>query len=180
MILRYGEFITEKFIKYINFGDEKLIPMDLVNDPKYKSLIYSTPTDKSVKELNKILRDNKDGTIKLYHGTSPKIDILESGLLTTKNNTKKSMQSETGYVYLSVYPESAKKFGNMAYSISDAIVYEVIVPISFIKVDTDQLKNIRMFGENNNIGSTLADSILYGKGVRIKGDIPPFMIKKYK
>lgn len=176
MILRFNDFINEGFINY-NYDTDKSKVIDLINDDKYHDIIFSEPTDDNIKKLNKILKDNKNSLIRLYHGTSPKHDILKQGILTTKAKTKRSMQSEVGYVYLSIYPDTAKTFGNFGYAITDASVYEVLVPIKDIKPDKDQLKNKRMFGEME-VGDTLADSILYGSGVRVKGDIPPYMITK--
>ena len=98
---------------------------------------------------------------------------MEEGLKRTTNKTKKSLQSEPGYVYLSIYPESAKLFGNLAYGINDAQVYEIHVPIIHLKADSDQLYNM------NHMGKSLGDSAIYGNGFRVKGDIPPYMISKY-
>ena len=140
-------------------------------------MIFYMKTQKNLlKKFNKLLKDSKFKKIRLFHGTSPNINILDDGLLVTKLKTKKSIQSETGYVYLSIYPDSAKTFGNISYGITKSIVYEIIVPIIYLKVDKDQLFNVNFHG--NNVPESLGDSAIYGHGFRIKGDIPPYMISK--
>lgn len=67
---------------------------------------------------------------------------------------------------------------DMGYGINNAVVYECLIPIVYIKPDLDQLRNVRHFGEIE-VGNTIGDSIVYGHGVRVKGDIPPYMIKKF-
>ena len=138
---------------------------------------------KEYKELSKFLRENKNGFIRMYHGTGKSVPILgleDRGLLKTTNRTKKSFQSETGYVYLSVYPESAKTFGEICYPYDKpAIIYEVVIPVSELRPDTDQLRNARQFG-NKKVGDTLVESLVIGHGARVKGHIPKYMINIYK
>lgn len=131
------------------------------------------------KELNKFLNKNKGNLLNLYHGTSSNFDIKENGLLTTKLKTKRSYQSEEGYVYLSIYPDSAKLFGEIAYPKEDISVYKVEIAISNLKSDKDQLRNKRLYG-NMKVGDSLAESAIYGNGFRVKGDIPPYMITLFK
>ncbi len=140
----------------------------------------------SVIKINKLLRKNEDKLIRLFHGTSPNLPIQEEGLKTSKIKTKKSLQSEVGYVYLSIYPESAKIFGEMSNNTKNSVVYEIEIPITHLKPDKDQLYNKRKsYVEFNTrekvpiIRETLGDSAIYGNGFRVKGDIPPYMIKKY-
>ncbi len=109
---------------------------------------------------------------------------MEEGLKATSNKTKKSLQSEVGYVYLSIYPESAKMFGDLSNGIKNAVVYEIDIPIKYLKPDKDQLFNKKRsqieYKQDNDIhiGETLGDSAIFGHGFRVKGDIPPYMIKK--
>jgi hypothetical protein len=158
-------------------------PIDLLKE--YPDIFYSEPTPAKLKELNKILQPHKNQyqphirPIKLYHGTSAKIDILNDGLLVTKSKTKKSLQSQTGYVYLAIYPDMAKTFGDIAYPYDDIVVYEVIVPVYLLQADKDQLRNQRAYA-GRTVGDSLAESALYGHGFRVKGDIPPYMIKVYE
>ena len=172
-ILNFNDYINEKFIH------SGLSTIDETIDLRDYDCLYQQDS-KSVKEINKILRDNKYKLIKLFHGTSPNIPVMEEGLKTTKLKTKKSLQSEVGYVYLSLYPDSAKTFGNMAYGINDSIVYEIHVPIIYLNADKDQLFNKRRGISDIKIGDTLGDSAIYGSGFRVKGDIPPYMISVYK
>lgn len=171
-ILNFNDFIKESFIHSGLWTKNEII------DLRDLDFIFEQSSE-SVKKLNKLLSKNKDKQLKLFHGTHPDIQILEEGLLKTTLKTKKSYQSETGYVYLSIYPESAKLFGDLAYGIQNSTVYEINVPILYCKPDLDQLRNVNL--ESPNVyGKTLGDSIIYGNGVRVKGNIPPYMIKIFK
>ena len=174
-ILRFQNYINEsKFITNITPGyyqEPKNVTKELTE------LVYSSAiSQENVKKVNKFLKKNKGNTINLYHGTSSDIDLENEGILTTKNRTKKSYQSEPGYVYLSFYKDSAKLFGDIAYPNSDTKVVEVEIPISKLSPDKDQLYNKRM-NSNNKIGEDLGSSLIYGNGFRVKGNIPPYMIK---
>lgn len=151
-------------------------PIDLFND--YNNVLTNPDQEKAAKEITRLLKGNINKLIKLYHGTSPHIDVLEYGLKTTKMNTKKSIQSEIGYVYLSIFPDMAKTFGNLAYGISNAAVYEVLMPIVHLKPDKDQLFNVSR-ETGIRLSPTLGNSAIYGHGFRVKGNIPPYMINKY-
>lgn len=172
-VKNFKEFINEA---YIHDG------YDTINDViDLRDYDFTFNNDKqSVKLMNQFLRKNKLKKIKLYHGTSSNHNILEDGILTTKTKTKRSLQSETGYVYLSIYPDASKTFGKIAYPYDDISVYEVIVPIKHLKADKDQLRNVRQWkdGENIPMFDDLGESACFGHGFRIKGDIPPYMIKK--
>lgn len=133
--------------------------------------------NQDIDELNKFFRKNQYKALRLYHGTSIEHDIENDGLLKTKVKTKKSLQSQPGYVYLSLYKGMAKTFGEMAYPRKDIVVYEVHIQIKSLLPDKDQLYNKRLYGSDKNIGDTLADSAIYGSGFRVKADIPPYMIK---
>jgi len=103
---------------------------------------------------------------------------MDQGIKRTKNSTKRSLQSETGYVYLSVYPNMAKTFGEVGYAGKKACVYQVFVKIKDLKPDHDQLRNKRYWSKDPSIGNRLIDSLLYGHGARVKRDILPYEIKK--
>jgi hypothetical protein len=172
-----------KFIES-NVNVDMSNPVDLLKE--YPEFFYSDPTPKKLKEFTELLRPLRDKysyrmlrPIKLYHGTSAELNIEKEGLLTTKQSTKKSMQSQTGFVYLSIFPDMAKTFGKMAYPKDDIVVYEVVVPAYYLLPDKDQLRNQRLFA-GKTVNDTLADSALYGHGFRVKGNIPPYMIRKSK
>jgi hypothetical protein len=178
-----------KFIKtfeayvHSNYNVDMSNPIDLLKE--YPDFFYSEPTPDLIKEFSKIINSHKNQyqpnirPVKLYHGTSANIDILKDGLLTTKMKTKKSLQSQTGFVYLSIFPDMAKTFGEIAYPYDDVVVYEVVVPVYLLQADKDQLNNQRAYA-GRNMGDSLAESALYGHGFRVKGDIPPYMIKVYE
>jgi hypothetical protein len=170
----FNNFINEtKFISNITQG-VYTTPKDVTKD--FLKLAHVEGTDKNIKTLNDFLRSNKGNLIKLYHGTGADNDIENEGLKTTKESTKKSFQSQTGFVYLSIYKDSAKLFGDVAYPYQDTKVVEVEIAISNLKADKDQLYNMRA-NSNKEVGETLADSAIHGNGFRVKGNIPPYMIK---
>lgn len=179
MITKLNEYT--KYLYYIEApaikGVNTKIILNLIEDSETSYLFFKEPTDSDIKFLNKYLKDNKYNLIELYHGTSSDNDIIGNGLLTTKIKTKKSLQSTPGYVYLSVFKNMANEFGSLAYPKKDINVYKITVPVYFLESDLDQIKNVRLWS-NENIGETLADSALYGHGFCIKGNIPPYMIEK--
>ncbi len=172
----------ESYISNIVKG-QYLPPRDVTNEIRalYQDCIQSMDNESEIakkkKVLAKFLNNNKGNTIKLYHGTSSKNPIMEDGILRTTNRTKKSLQSEPGYVYLSFHKNAARTFGEIAYPGHDVTVYEVNVPIGHLKPDTDQLRNQR-YWSGKDVKDTLVDSLLYGNGFRVKGDIPPYMLNK--
>jgi CMP-2-keto-3-deoxyoctulosonic acid synthetase len=153
--------------------------IDFHKDERFSSVAYDEPTVEVIKELSRFLRNNKAETVRLYHGTAESIPVLDEGLKPTTNKTKRSLQSTTGYVYLSIYPGMAKTFGEIAYPGKKINIYAVDVPVSLLKADTDQLNNKRYWG-GYKIGNTLAESIAYGHGVRVKGKIEVNKVKLYE
>ena len=183
-ILKFNDFIKEGFINYLpSTNTDSIIELDkLPIFLKNVEICKNDNYEKSpyFKEFKKFLSNNKDNVVRLYHGTSSKFNILETGLKRTKLKSKRSLQSEQGYVYLSVYPESAKTFGQFAYPNDDIIVYSVDILIGDLKPDHDQLRNVRLWNKNSEYGDSLIESLVLGNGARVKGDIPPYMIKEYK
>jgi hypothetical protein len=185
MVINMKRGTFKKFEAYVhsNYNVDMSNPIDLLKE--YPDLFYSDPTPEMLKEFNKIISPHKNQyqpnskPVKLYHGTSANINILKDGLLTTKNKTKKSFQSQTGYVYLSIFPDMAKTFGDIAYPYDDIVVYEVVIPVYLLQADKDQLYN-KILHAGISVGDSLAESALYGHGFRVKGDIPPYMISVYE
>lgn len=171
----------EKFLWYKyspsarNFDIETI---DLQETDIFKEIIKKGDNipKEDLDKLNKFFRDNKYKAIKLYHGTSSEYNIENEGLLKTKLSTKKSLQSEPGYVYLSLYKDMAKTFAQIAYPNKDVTVYEVHIQIASLLADKDQIRNKRLYGKMD-LKDSLAESVLYGSGFRVKSDIPPYMIK---
>ena len=83
------------------------------------------------------LREHKDDYVRLYHGTSISYDIPYQGLLPTSARRRKSYQSESGYVYLSVWPSLARTFGEIGNPYSETVVYAVDIKVSDLRPDTD-------------------------------------------
>lgn len=160
--------------KFYNVGDS--FEMGKIIENPFKE---GLPSVEKVQEINKYLQANKDKYnpkyVKFYHGTAKGLPIEEKGLLPTSATRRKSYQSESGYVYLANTPERAKTFGDLS-NMSNSEVYEVVIPINKLLPDLDQLNNLRSTGEK--IDNTLGDSIVYGGGVRIKGKIEPYAIRK--
>jgi hypothetical protein len=149
----------------------------VINNP----FVEGIPSMEKVKEIKAVIDANKDKYnpvyMKFYHGTSPTLDIEGEGLLPTSKNRRRSYQSTSGYVYLANTPERAKSFGDLGNG-GKSTVYEVLVPVSKMLADKDQLANQR--GTGVKVGDTVAESIVYGGGVRVKGKIDPWQIKKYE
>lgn len=151
--------------------------IDFHTDERFTNIAYANPTEKEIKEFNKFLKDNKNETVRLYHGTSSKLNILEEGLKPTSKTRRRSIQSSSGFVYLSIYPTMAKTFAEMGYPMESVTVYAIDIPISELKADLDQLANKRMWAEIQ-VGKTLGESIAIGHGARVKGNIEPYRITK--
>lgn len=145
-------------------------------DEQFSKYFYKDVTVKEIKEFNKFLNTHKEHYVLLYHGTSSQIPVLNQGLYKTSQKTKKSLQSQSGFVYLSIFPDMAKTFGKMAYPYDDINVYEVFVKIKELKPDLDQLYNKRQYS-GINIGNSLAESLIYGHGARVARNIYPYEIK---
>ncbi len=158
--------------------------LELIKDEDWKDVFYadnlSPERVKAFKSFlsmyNNIYLDN---LIRLYHGTSAKHNILEEGLKPTCNSRKKSMQSTNGYVYLSIFPNMAKTFGEMAYPQEKVNVYSVDIHVRYLKADLDQLRNKRYWAKKE-VGNSLAESLIFGHGARVKGKIEPYKIKLLK
>ena len=175
--MRINEDFSQKplYISDIN-GEHRVI--DFRYEPATQIVFNDEPSDDEISAFNRWLRQHRDEYCILYHGTSADIDIISSGLKRTSARTKRSFQSAPGFVYLSVYPGSARTFGEIAYPGKPVSVYGVIVKIKELKPDLDQLRNKRMWG-NIDCGDTLADSLVYGHGARIARNIMPYEIKRY-
>lgn len=179
MITTFENFINEKYIHYINIKPNCII------DPFVDFKGYLSETKENADYITKFLRRSgktrfqPSCLIKVYHGTSPDLPILEDGLKTTKSKTTHSFQSTFGYTYFSIYPSMAKLFGDVGWGINNSVVYECLIPICEIEPDKDQLANIRRYSELE-VDDTIGNSIIYGHGIRVKGDIPPYMIKIHK
>jgi len=137
----------------------------------------SDVTPYELAKVKKFLQDNKYHKMVMYHGTSEAHDIEVEGLLPTSLKRRHSLQSSSGYVYLSLYPNCAKVFGELAYPKKSIVVYKVEVPIQMLKADRDQLRNRRLYSAWET-GDTLAESLVYGQGARVKGKVPPYMIRR--
>ncbi len=159
-------------------------PINLLKESPLKDLYYKSPDDITIKDIqlfNKWLRANKKLAIYLYHGTglNNEADIKLKGLLPTSIKRRNSYQSASGFVYLSPFPYLADRFASMVASTNhtEKVIYEVILPIEALLPDKDNLRNARMFGKYYHIKDTLAESIIYGHSVRVKGAIPNSAIK---
>lgn len=141
------------------------------------------PSKEKAKALSAWVRANSDlyknRYVKLYHATAPDLDIEGEGLKPTSTTRRRSYQSTSGFVYLANTPDRAKTFGDMGNK-GHSTVYEVIVPIRKLLADKDQLFNQRvaLAETGESIGNSIGESIVYGGGVRIKGYIEPWAIRK--
>jgi hypothetical protein len=138
----------------------------------------SNVSPQELTQVKKFLRDNQYHKLVMYHGTSAKNNIEDQGLLPTSMKRRHSLQSTLGYVYLSLYPTNAKNFGELAYPGNPIVVYRVEVPVQLLQADKDQLCNQRQYA-CRDVGNSLAESLIYGHGARVKGSIPQYMIRRY-
>lgn len=152
-------------------------------DIVHQIVSFQNTSKEHIANLNKWLKDHsckyKMEKVIMYHGTSSKNNLLEEGILKTTIRSKRSLQSATGFVYLSLYPESALNFAKMGYPYDNVSVYAVAVNILDLLPDHDQLKNKRLWGgfDTNTVGKTLADSLVYGSGARVKKNIEPWQVR---
>lgn len=155
----------------------------------FQEVIYDNVNfvDLSKRDINKINKWVKDNSciyemknVILYHGTSESHNIENEGIKRTTKKMKKSAQSATGFVYLSLYPDSAKTFGELAYPNEKIKIYAVNMYVKDILPDHDQLKNKRLWGSKEcekNIGKTIGDSLVYGNGCRVKRDVHNYQVR---
>jgi hypothetical protein len=145
---------------------------------------FGNVTRQCIANLNRWLRVHscryKRETVILYHGTAANHDITEQGIKRTTAKTKRSLQSTTGYTYLSMYPSMAQRFAEMGYPNTEIALYAVEVLVSDLKADLDQLKNKLMWSpdDQTDIRNTVADSLVFGSGARLKRDIEPYEVRR--
>lgn len=148
---------------------------DLFKDPETNQFFV----DKNIDGFNRWLKEHSEDFVILYHGTGESIDVKNQGLLKTSKKRRRSYQSTSGYVYLSLYPSTARLFGEIAYPYDRSKVYAVTVKIKDLKPDTDQLANKRYYDEDlAQMGNTLAESLIYASGARVKRNILPYEISE--
>jgi hypothetical protein len=142
--------------------------------------IEGVPSAQKAQEINRWVRSHSDRYriewVKFYHGTDPSLAIEVEGLKPTSATRRRSYQSRSGYVYLANTPERAETFGRLGNS-GRCLVYEVAVPVRSLRADRDQLGNLCSTGVT--VGNSIGESIVYGGGVRIKGRIEPFAVRRY-
>ena len=153
-------------------GEHRVINLNKY-EPLKKWQWNANITQKDVDDFNRWLQQHKNEYVRLYHSTSERNNISDEGIKKTSSKNRKSYQSQSGYVYLSRYPNMARSFGEIN-NMSDVQVYAVDIKIKDLLPDLDQLNNQRAAGKE--IGNTLAESLIYGGGARIKRDIMPYEI----
>lgn len=140
--------------------------------------------EESIKKVKKFIQINgnkyQNNQLKFYHATNANYDIENQGLLPTSQTRRNSYQSGSGYVYLANSPEQAQEFADLAFPRNDIAIYEVDVYFNQMLPDKDQIRNQRLHTGKEDIKDTLANSIVYGGGIRVKGKIPPYQIKLLK
>jgi hypothetical protein len=145
--------------------------------PKFRHLFYGSPSTEQVNEFSCWLKENPTAFVRLYHGSAALNPILAEGIKKTTARRRNSPQSSSGYVYLSVYPGMSETFSEFASANRgktedghSKAIYSVDLRVEELLHDSDQLRNQRLFAERN-VGNTLAESLVYGHGARVKGDI---------
>lgn len=146
--------------------------IDFATDNRWHDIFYGTPDEKALTRLRLWLHRNKYTFVSLYHGTWSGHPVMDKGLLPTSDKRRKSYQSSNGFVYLCVYPGMANDFGRMAYVGKPITVYKVTLCVRRLRPDLDQLANQRHHA-GRDVGNTLAESLAFGHGARVKGKIEP-------
>jgi len=137
------------------------------------------PDDERVKHVKQWLKDKSDryenNYVTMYHGTGEGIPIAEEGIKPTSEDRRRSYQSTSGYAYLAPTYAGAKLFGDLG-NMSKSKVYAVKVLVRNLKADLDQLHNQRSVGLD--VGNSLAESVVFGRSLRIKGAIQPWQVQE--
>lgn len=145
---------------------------------------YLPKDEESVKKVKKFIQlyGNKyqNNQVKFYHATNADYDIENQGLLPTSKNRRNSYQSGSGYVYLANTPEQAKEFADFAFPRNNIAIYEVNVYFNQMLPNKDQIRNQRLYAGKEELKDTLANSIVFGGGIRVKGKIPSYQIHLLK
>lgn len=153
-------------------------PLDLARDPRWRHLFYAEPTADGVAALGRWLRAlPRETPVRLYHGTGASVPVAARGLLPTSAGRRRSLQSAAGYVALSAYPGMARTFGAMGWPGDPLAVYAATLPLGRLLPDHDQLRNVRQWSGGDaaraGAGATLADSLAWGHGARVRGSVGP-------
>lgn len=131
-------------------------------------------------EFQRFLKENRNKVVRLYHATDEKIPILKEGLKPTGKKTATSLGTSFGRVSLGYDPRQVIAFPDLGYPYAKKInIYAVEIPIRNLIPDTDQLRNRRLYGGKQDIGNSLAESLIYGHGAQVKGKIPSSQIRLY-
>ena len=172
------DLIVIDFIQFWSENAKFRSPYNNYKDPYGSTRKYLT-------DVNKYIKSNKNIYMPKYmiffHSTAShlKDKILEEGLLPTSNTRRRSYQSTNGYVYLASNKNKAVDFCNLGNGLN-ICTFAVLVKTTDILMDLDQLRNKKasanQYGYGEDIKETLADSIWYGGGVRVKGMIQPYQI----
>ena len=175
------------FEEYNKDLKKKSTPKVFLNNEFLDELLFQTPSKEIIKQINSYMNKSQhrydEDKIRLYHATSSEHDesIEKVGLLPTSMKRKNSLQSSIGYVYMSVFPNMAKTFAEIAFPYNDITIYSVDLYVRDLKLvaDKDQLNNKRMYSEMTGLGNTIGDSIIHGHGLRYKGKIPLYNFSIY-
>lgn len=163
----------DSFLENYNFrpfNNEKIY--DLEKDEYFHKYFYSDVNEKDISEFNSWLRKHKEDYVILYHGTSESTSkmIDNSMIKKTNSKTKRSLQSENGFVYLSVFSGHSKLFAEFGYPKEKSVIYRVYVKIKELKPDKDQLSNKRLYS-GLDIKNDLGSSLIYSHGARVNRNI---------
>lgn len=152
-------------------------PFDFSTDARFQHLFYGQPTPQEIRAFSAWLRGRPNDFVRLYHGTAAVNPIYEKGILPTSTGRRNSIQSSSGYVYLSVFPGMARDFGRYAALNRPAAddgarvaVYPVTRTIRSLLADLDQLRNRRHYS-GEHVGNSLAESLVHGRGARVRGRV---------
>ncbi|MBI2513269.1 MAG: hypothetical protein HYV96_14930 [Opitutae bacterium] len=141
-----------------------------VGDSPLHEITTRAPTPEAVRRLDRWLRANPGGWVRLYHVTDARLPVRELGLLPTSARRRHSLQARSGYVSLSLFPGHAELFAKLAFPLQAITVSSVDLRVSELVPNLDQLRNQRLWA-GRPVRSTLAHSLAYGHGAQVKGAV---------
>lgn len=173
-----GDEADQGFGSGIRMVDGRPLEVHDINGNHQVLRMSDVVSGKSLEDLKSFMSKNKDTYVRLYHGTGQNVTIEVEGIRRTNRKNRRTVQSSTGFVYLTSRPEIARRYGEFGYD-GKANVYSVDVKVRDLKPDADSLKLARLDG-TDIAGNGLAESLYYANTARVNRDILPYELSKMK
>ena len=88
---------------------------------------------------------------------------MSQGILKTTSRRRNSAQSTSGFVYLSLYPDSARTFGELAYPRQDVLVYSVDIKIKEVGLRPGEKLYEELLNDKEKTSATMNKKIMVAK-----------------